>query len=327
MSGQFIDILVMGFIIITALIGVGFGAARTAGGLICTAIVIALMLLGYRPVGQLLALHTPLSARNAIFLAFGLLAVIGQIVAIIVVQRPLGPLLGLLHRSRNLRRIDHLLGAIPGAIVGALLVGLILAPLAVTAPILDLSPALREARLASALLETDARFLQFAQIRLLLQDAANTVTLPNSIGTEEAGRELPFSVEASELTPDPEAEAQLLELVNQERAKVGLPALTMDPDLVPVGRAHATEMFVQGYFAHESPSTGDPFDRLAAADIHYLTAGENLAFAPDLQMAHQGLMNSPGHRANILSPKFGRVGMAVIRSRYHGLMIVQMFRD
>ena len=216
---------------------------------------------------------------------------------------------------------------IPGTIVGCLLAGLLLAPLAVAAPALELGPALREARLASRLLETDARFLQLAQVRPLLQTATDTLALPSPVNEGEAGRELPFSVPASDLTPDPEAEAQLFALVNEERVRAGLSPLELDPALVPIGRAHATEMFELGYFAHESPLTGDPFDRLAAGEITYLTAGENLAFAPDIITAHRGLMNSPGHRANILSPKFGRGGMAVIRSRYHGLMIVQLFRN
>ena len=138
---------------------------------------------------------------------------------------------------------------------------------------------------------------------------------------------MPFRVSAAEVVDDPAAEEELLALVNQERERAGLPTLALDPALVPVARAHAAEMFELGYFAHESPVTGDPFDRLAAADIGFTTAGENLALAPDVGTAHRGLMNSPGHRANILNPEFGHVGIGIVRSRYHGLMVVQEFRD
>jgi uncharacterized protein YkwD len=326
-NGQAIDLLVIGFIVLAAIVGSGFGALRATSGLVCTAIVVALMLLGYAPLTVALDRLPQFSPRFTTIVAFGLLALVGQVIAVLAVQRPLGPLLGIRQRNRLFKRVDHLLGAVPGAIVGALLAGLLLAPLAVAAPALELGPALREARLASRLLEGDARFLQLAQIRPLLQTAADTLALPSPVNEGEAGRELPFSVEAADLTPDPAAEAQILELVNEERVNAGLSPLAFDEAMVPVGRAHAVEMFELGYFAHESPVTGDPFDRLAAADITYLTAGENLAFAPDIVTAHRGLMNSPGHRANILSPKFGRGGMAVIRSRYHGLMIVQMFRN
>lgn len=327
MSGQTIDLMVGGFVILAAIVGIGFGAARATAGLLCTGIVVSLMLLGYTPVAALLERVPRLGLRLTTILAFGLLALLGQVIAVVAVQRPLGPLLGLIRQHRAIRRIDHLLGAVPGTIVGGLLAGLLLAPLAVAAPTLELGPALREARLASFFLEGDARFLQMAQIRPLLQAAAETLALPAAVNEGETGRELPFSVTADELAPDPEAEAQILALVNEERQRVGLSALAFDPELVPIGHAHATEMFELGYFAHESPNTGDPFDRIAAAEVTYSTAGENLAFAPDIVTAHRGLMNSPGHRANILSPKFGRVGMAVIRSRYHGLMIVQLFRN
>lgn len=326
MSPQTIDLLVLGFIALAALVGLGLGALRATSGLLCTAIVVALMLLGYLPLAGLLDRLPGLGPRATTLLAFGLLAVLGQILAVATIQRPLDPLLRAVRRHPVARRLDHLLGLLPGALVGGLTVALLLAPLTVAAPGLALAAPLRETRLAAPLLEGDARFLQTARVRPLLQVAANTLTLPSPAIEHEETRELPFRVAPDELTPDPEAEAQLLALVNAERANNGLPALALDEALVPIGRAHATEMFAQGYFSHDSPITGSPFDRLAAANITYLVAGENLAFAPDLLTAHRGLMNSPGHRANILSREFGRVGMAVIRSRYHGLMIVQLFR-
>jgi uncharacterized protein YkwD len=58
-----------------------------------------------------------------------------------------------------------------------------------------------------------------------------------------------------------------------------------------------------------------------------LNAGENLALAPTLTIAHEGLMNSPGHRANILQKKFGRVGIGVMEGGFHRLMITQNFRN
>jgi len=324
---QTIDLLVIAFVALAALVGLGIGGLRAASGLVATAVVVTLMLLGYLPLVALLGRLPDLGPRLTTIVAFGLLALAGQLVATLAIQRPLDPLLRAVRRHTPARRVDQLLGLLPGALAGALIAALVLAPLAVAAPGLALAGPLRETRLAATLLEWDARFLQTAQVRPLLQAAADTLTLPPVAAQREEARDLPFRVAADDFSPDPEAEAQLLALVNGEREAAGLPALTFDEALVPVGRAHAVEMFEQGYFAHESPTTGDPFDRLAAANVTYLVAGENLAFAPDLLTAHRGLMNSPGHRANILSPAFGRTGMAVIRSRYHGLMIVQMFRD
>src|SRR5687767_14689104 len=64
----------------------------------------------------------------------------------------------------------------------------------------------------------------------------------------------------------------------------------------------------RGYFAHVTPENRSPFDRIREADVRFLAAGENLALAPSVQLAHNGLLKSPEHRANILRSSFGRVG-------------------
>ncbi len=75
-----------------------------------------------------------------------------------------------------------------------------------------------------------------------------------------------------------------------------------------MARAHADDMFRRGYFSHDTPEGVDPFQRMKQAGIVFGLAGENLALAPTLDIAHNGLMNSPGHRANILKPHSGRWG-------------------
>ena len=86
-------------------------------------------------------------------------------------------------------------------------------------------------------------------------------------------------------------------------------------------------MFVRGYFSHYTPEGKDPFQRMHDAGVTYRTAGENLALAPTLQLAHTGLMNSPGHRANILHPQFGRVGIGILDGGRRGIMVSQEFRN
>jgi uncharacterized protein YkwD len=61
--------------------------------------------------------------------------------------------------------------------------------------------------------------------------------------------------------------------------------------------------------------------------IIFLTAGENIALAQTLAVAHTGLMNSPGHRANILNPAYGRLGIGILDGGIYGLMITQNFRN
>ena len=93
----------------------------------------------------------------------------------------------------------------------------------------------------------------------------------------------------------------------------------------PVARQHSEEMFRLKYFGHQSPVSGSPFDRLAAAKISYSRAGENLAYAQSVAVAHRGLMDSEGHRENILRPEFTRVGIGVIAAGSYGRMFTQLF--
>ena len=103
--------------------------------------------------------------------------------------------------------------------------------------------------------------------------------------------------------------------------------LQADPELTEVARKQSADMFARGYFAHDTPEGLSPFDRMKQANVRFLTAGENLALAPTIPVAHTGLMNSPGHRANIMRREFGRVGIGVMDGGMRGLMVSQEFRN
>ena len=136
---------------------------------------------------------------------------------------------------------------------------------------------------------------------------------------------LGFTYEKAKVRPF--LEIKMLEMVNEERIKHGLKPVQADPELTLVARAHSNDMFVKGYFAHESPDSRSPFDRMRDANVQFTFAGENLALAQTLEIAHTNLMNSPGHRANILHPSFGRLGIGILDGGYYGLMISQEFRN
>jgi uncharacterized protein YkwD len=125
----------------------------------------------------------------------------------------------------------------------------------------------------------------------------------------------------------PELEDQLLNLVNGEREKRGLKILVKDDRLLLAARNHAADMFLRGYFSHNTPDGIDPFQRMKKIGITYRSAGENLAHSYNLDSAHTGLMNSTGHRENILNTHFGKVGIAVLASDTKGLMVVQEFSN
>lgn len=136
---------------------------------------------------------------------------------------------------------------------------------------------------------------------------------------------LPFKLNSSRTRPD--LEARMLVLINKERAERKLKPLKADPSLREVARKHSIDMFRRGYFSHNTPEGTDPFDRIRQADIPFMTAGENLALSPNLKTAHSGLMESPGHRANILHREFGRIGIGIIDGGVNGIMVTQNFRN
>lgn len=122
-------------------------------------------------------------------------------------------------------------------------------------------------------------------------------------------------------------EVMMVERVNKERVKRGFPPLEFDQKLWQVARLHSGDMLKEGYFSHYSQKGEDVADRAAELGIDFNVIGENLAFAPSLDLAHNGLMSSPGHRANILSPDFRKVGIGVADSADFGIMFVQVFSD
>lgn len=113
--------------------------------------------------------------------------------------------------------------------------------------------------------------------------------------------------------PDTQASThreQVCELVNRVRAENGLPPMKLSTRLSNVAQNHANDMYQQGYFSHKNPRGESSFDRMAKEGITYLSAGENIAKGqPTPQDVMMSWMNSPGHRGNILSPKFSKLGV------------------
>lgn len=118
-------------------------------------------------------------------------------------------------------------------------------------------------------------------------------------------------------------EAEVVRLVNVERAKQGLAPLKQDWQLSRVARYKSQDMRDLGYFSHTSPTYGSPFDMMRSFDISYRTAGENIAkgySSPEAVV--KGWMNSPGHRANILNSSYTHIGVGYVAS---GNYWTQMF--
>jgi len=131
----------------------------------------------------------------------------------------------------------------------------------------------------------------------------------------------------SEISIDENKEFAMIDLVNKERTSRGLNALAFDSLLRDTARFHSGDMFRRGYFSHYSPEGESVADRGKKYGVKYSVIGENLAYAPTLELAHKGLMNSEGHRANILSPEYNKIGIGVIDGKEYGLMFTQVFSD
>jgi len=149
------------------------------------------------------------------------------------------------------------------------------------------------------------------------QPPSGGTTQPPSGGTTQPG-----TGNTAGLTAD---EQNMLNMVNSERSKNGLAPLKANLKLTGVARLKAKDMIDKNYFSHTSPTYGSPFDMMRQYGITYRTAGENLAGAPSVNSAHTNLMNSPGHRANILNSSFKEVGIGVVNGGPYGKMFVQMF--
>ena len=233
-------------------------------------------------------------------------------------------IISVLPEQTNRTWLNKFLGIVPGAINGWI-VTIILSALLLALPLKDnINRETRESKWATTL----AMQSEWANKKLApVFDEAVRHTMNSLTVNPNSNKKVPLGFTYTKAEPRPFLEIKMLELVNKERAKEGLPALRPDPELTLVARAHSRDMFVKGYFAHNTPDGKTPFDRMRTAGVNFNTAGENLALAQTLEIAHTNLMNSPGHRANILHPSFGRLGIGVLDGGFYGLMISQEFRD
>lgn len=223
----------------------------------------------------------------------------------------------------HLKPLNKVSGIFPGTVSGLIYAALA----AVLILLMPISPNItteaRESRLASKLSGGIEKLQRsFSPDLDSLNQSLTRITI--APGSKESIK-LDFTVQNS--NPRPDLEKEMLLMVNNERRKRGLIPLMADTELTQVARSHSSDMFSKGYFSHFSPEGASPFDRLRKAEVRFLTAGENLALAQTLDMAHTGLMNSPGHKANILHKSFGRLGIGIQDGGRYGLMVTQNFRN
>lgn len=109
-----------------------------------------------------------------------------------------------------------------------------------------------------------------------------------------------------------EFQKKVIEIVNKERASMGLHLLSENADLDKVATLKSEDMVKLNYFSHTSPTYGSPFQMLEQFKISYTSAGENIAYGQTTpEEVMKGWMNSPGHRANILNSNFTQIGVGI----------------
>lgn len=130
------------------------------------------------------------------------------------------------------------------------------------------------------------------------------------------------------LRPDPGwIEQSLVALINEEREKEGLPALSVTSELATLARKHSEDMASRNLLSHLSSLQESYQDRLVREGFFFGHIGENVArsetFVP--QWIHQSLMDSPEHRENILDLRFDQVGVGVFEREKAGYFVTQDF--
>jgi uncharacterized YkwD family protein/spore coat assembly protein SafA len=121
-------------------------------------------------------------------------------------------------------------------------------------------------------------------------------------------------------------EKQVAIMVNTERGKLGLAPLKLNWQLSRVARYKSQDMIDKKYFSHQSPTYGSPFVMMKNFGIRFSAAGENIAYGQRTATeVMKGWMNSPGHKANILSKNYTEIGVGLAKKSDGTLYWTQMF--
>lgn len=233
-------------------------------------------------------------------------------------------LISILPPEAHTNWLNKLLGILPG-LVNGVVAAAVIALLLMALPLSDkLTEELRRSQLTDQL-TMPVEWVEERLSPVFEQPVERTIARMSIEPHSEESVRLPYTTHR--LTERPDLEREMLMLINKERVSRGIGALAPDPALRAVALAHSADMFERGYFSHDTPEGKDPFDRMRAAGIVFAAAGENLALAQTLSIAHTGLMHSPGHRANILNKSYHRVGIGIVEGGVHGLMVSQEFRN
>jgi len=323
-SFNIIDAFIAAFLTIWAIQGYRQGFLLSATGLTSLLASIYLSFKTYPMLGAVLASALNMPASFADLASFLIIFTISHLAIGVLLYRRLYTLSNRLHRGLFLGGADKLLGILPSIIGGVIWLSIILGVL-VWFPV---NGYLKDLIITSSMgtpIVNAASVMQPQAEKVIGKAVEDAAKFANKQETREEWKpDIPPDVK---VRFDPAAEEYMLALVNSERASRDLKILDFHPTLRDVARSHSMDMVKNNFFDHKSPTTGHVGDRLLSAGFIYISAGENLAYAGDIEIAHMLLMESQGHRENLLSRGFGRAGIGIVDAGPYGYMCTQVFTN
>jgi hypothetical protein len=239
--------------VLAGVAGIRSGFIATLYGLVSwvVSLVLAFALLGAAAEAVIALTGLAAPAARAIAFVLVLLAIEGAFA--LLARSVVTPLVASVHAVPGGAIADRALGVIPSVLRALVITAIGLAALLVLPVGNDVRGAIDGSRLGRALVSEVAAVQPY--LGQLLGDEGSGLFVTRIDADQIQHLDLP---EDLDLEADAQAEAQMLALVNEARAEIGLRPLALDPRLIPVGRAHSTEMFRLWYFGHVSPVTGAP---------------------------------------------------------------------
>lgn len=323
---NWVDLIIIGAFSLYFFEGIRRGFIEQTLELIGFFVTIFFALLSYHYFGELVSEKTGIQSQAADPIAFIILWFFYQVLYSIVLRYAYPYIPARLRQALP----NRLAGLIPAFLKGTVIMSVILTVvLSVPVPV-KLKSEINASYLGSRFVNNSSTVEQYINkiVGGDLKESLTFLTVPaqtEQIVQPSEKVDLKFTTEQTSV--DATSEKKMLLLVNEERAKVGVGPLFFDDKLTAVARAHSKDMFNRGFFAHENPDGQSPFDRMESFGVSFRVAGENIAYAPSVDLAHNGFMRSPGHRKNILSPDYGRVGYGIIDAGIYGKMFSQEFTD
>ncbi len=322
MQFNWIDIIILAFVILQIYEGWAQGFISLAVNLASFLASLWLAVRFHAPVGSFIVEKFGLAATWTNVLGYIVVALVSQIFLEEMFHRIIRALPDKFHTSK----MNHRLGIVVSALNALIIISFFLL-LVLALPFRgSIKADIRNSEVGSRLVRLSEQY--GGQVRSSVEEAAKDALKFLTI-EPKSNESIPLDIPKKDITlqADVATENEMVNLVNKERKDKGLSQLTFDTAIRDVARDKSRDMFERRYFSHYDPDGKNAADRMNEARVSYTLVGENLAYAPDLASAHQGLMSSEGHRANILEPRYGRIGIGVIDGGIYGKMFTQIFAD